>query len=125
MQMISLSCSRIRQSTEAGLREETTADIHRFQLLQEELVGIRNTDLAEIRGVVTAGAHPDVAFLIGDCDQTAALADVDFEVIGGLHHAFLQKGRGAVRDDDIAFHLAEAEAAITGSTFGRLAGQHH
>ena len=40
-------------------------------------------------------------------EQTAVVADVDVEGVGGDHEAFDEEHRSAVRDQTIALHLAE------------------
>ena len=116
--------TRIRNCQKSGFWQQATGDVHGFQLLEEQLVRIRNADLTEFRRVPAARTLPDVAGFVGDGDETASLTDLDLKVVGGLHHALLEECGGAVRNHDVTLHLSKAESSVAGAALGGLAGQH-
>ena len=56
-----------------------------------------------------------------ESEQAALGADLRFELIGRDHQTLQDKLRCAITDEAIAFHLAEPQTTVAGSTFGGLA----
>ena len=85
--------------------------------LEEELAGVGEHELDDPLGRLAPGAPAVVAH------EAALLADVDLERVGRHHEALEEELRCAVRDEAVALHLAEAQAAVARATLGRLAGE--
>lgn len=107
------------------LCEHTTRDRHRLQLLQQQLVGIRDLYRTEARGVPTAPARPDTLLRIHNRYQTAVLAGPATEEVAALHEPLLCELRDAVRNHAIPLHLTKAEATFACAPLSRLPSEHH
>jgi hypothetical protein len=59
---------------EFTLCKNATADTHRLQFLKQELIGIRNLNLAEIRCIATSATDPDAILWTRDGNQAAITA---------------------------------------------------
>ena len=56
-------------------------------------------------------------------EQSALVADVDVEGVGGDHETLDEQHARAVSDQTIALHLSESKTTLTGSTLRWLTGQ--
>mmetsp|Transcript_16479 Transcript_16479/g.64296 ORF Transcript_16479/g.64296 Transcript_16479/m.64296 type:complete len:1268 (+) Transcript_16479:614-4417(+) len=92
--------------------EDARRDLHGHQLLEEELAGVGDVDLRDVRVVVAALALELLLLEVGDGEEATVVADVDAVGVGLREEALLEELRGAVGDDAIALHLSEAEAAV-------------
>ena len=81
--------------------------------------------MAEVRSVSAATTGPDTLLVIGDGQETAVLTRVAQKRIGAFHQTFLGELGHTVTDYTVPFHLAESQAAFSGTPLGRLPSEHN
>jgi len=73
------------------LRQDTTANAHRLQLLNEQLVGIRDLNRAEVRRIAAPPAHPNAIGRIRYRQNATITTTETAECIGALHQPLLRE----------------------------------
>lgn len=102
---------------ELVLEAQPRRDVHAEQLLDEQLGGVGDGHLDDVARRLAALAPVEVAH------EAARLAHVDLVLVRRQHEPLQQQLAGAVRDEAVALHLAEAETAVARAALGGLPRQ--
>lgn len=100
------------------LQFQPCRNIHTHKLLNKQLGRIRNRHLHHRPTRLTPLTPIQIPH------EPARLADIDLVPIRGHHEPLEEELAGSVGDEAVAFHFAEAEAAVARAAFGGLAGEH-
>ena len=107
------------------MRDDPGRDAHRLQLLEQQLIRIRNLNRRELCRVSTPLTVPDTLFWIHDGNQAAILTTPTAEQVGTFHKALLCKLGDTVRHDAIALHFTKAKTTLTRTPLSRLPSEHY
>lgn len=87
---------------------DARGDAHRHKLLDEELHRVRKPNLDDVCVIFAVAALVNVLLGVRRADHTASAADEYAIVVGGVQHTLFDEGGGAVGDDSITLHFADA-----------------
>ena len=100
-------------------------NIHRNQLLEQQLARIRNLHISKICSIIACSTSMYVHRVIIRSYETTLLARIDTIFIRYIEQTLLGKSRRTVCHRGIPFHLTKAEPTIARSTFRGLPRQIH
>ena len=130
------------------LRQHAHLHVHGLQLLHEQLERVRHAHHAEaapeprhvlnvqrlvvrrrqrvrkVDGPVRHRAHEEVLRRVVNGNHARLVAHRHVVLVPALQHGLPQEVRRPVRNDAVALHFADAQAAVVGAALHRLARQH-
>ncbi len=73
------------------MNTDARGDLKRHKLLHEQLAGVRNLDLRDVRGVLAVVAFESLLRKVANAHATALLADMNAVVVAHIKETFLQE----------------------------------
>jgi len=73
------------------LNTNAWSDLKRHKLLHEQLAGVRNLDLRDMRSVLAIVALESLLRQVANAHETALLADMNAVVVAHIKETFLQE----------------------------------
>lgn len=99
---------------------QSRCDLHRHQLLDEQLASVGDVDTANALGALADCALELLLGEVGLADETTGFTDVHAVAVADLEQPLFQEASAAVRDHAVTLHLSESQATIPGPTFSGL-----
>ena len=102
---------------------QSRLDLHGHQLLQEQLAGVRDPDLADILCRVAPSAMILELFQVRLAEQSTRMADMDSVAVGHIEEPLLQEPSRSMTNHTVSLHFSETKSTIPGSSLSWLSCQ--